>query len=417
MSSRGRVAITGLGAITPIGNTVAEFWPNLLAGKSGVGPITQFDASNLKCRIAAEIKGYDEADHFEAKQARRIERFAQLAVVAAREAHAESGIAESGVAPEDFGCIMGAGIGGISFTEKSVRLLENHGPRKISPFLITNIIPNIAPGHVAIDLNLKGPNMSIVTACAAGTHAIGEAAEMIHRGWAKAMIAGGSESSLCEIALAGFDKMRAVCQDSNDNPEGASRPYDATRSGFVMAEGAGAVVLEDYEFAKARGANILAEIIGFGLTSDAFHVTAPAEGGEGSARALQMALNDAGLKPTDIGYINAHGTSTPLNDKMETMAIKTVFGDYAADLPISSNKSMTGHLLGAAGAVEAVATVKTLIDQTLPPTINLTQPDPECDLDYVTEGARKVTDLRYAVSNSLGFGGHNSVIILSRNGA
>lgn len=417
MHSRPRVAITGLGAITPIGNTAAAFWEGLVAGRSGVGPITQFDAAKFDCRIAAEVQGFDPEQHLDKKEARRIERFSQFAMVVAREAYAQSGIKEAGLDPAMIGCLMGVGIGGIGFIEESCDTLRDRGPGKISPFMIPKIIANIAPGHVAIDLGLKGPNLAIVTACAAGTNAIGEAAEMIRRGAATAMIAGGTESAICPIAIAGFGTMKAVCTDSNDAPEKGSRPYDATRSGFVMGEGAGALVLEDYDFAKARGAKIFAELIGYGLSSDAFHITAPSPGGEGGARAMRMAIKDSGLRLEDFGYINAHGTSTPLNDKLETEAIKTVFGEHARKLAVSSNKSMIGHLLGAAGAVEAVATVMTLTDQIIPPTINYANPDPECDLDYVPNKARKVEGLRAAMSNSLGFGGHNSVIAISINGA
>jgi 3-oxoacyl-[acyl-carrier-protein] synthase II len=413
VSHRPRVAVTGLGAITPIGNDVASFWEALIAGKSGIGTITQFDPSQFDCKIAAEVKGFDAADHLDKKEVRRVERFAQFAMVVARQAYAQSCLKTSGIDLCDVGVVMGCGIGGIGFIEESCNTLRERGPTKISPFMIPKIIANIAPGHVAIDLGLKGPSLAIVTACAAGTHAIGEAAEMIRRGIAKAMIAGGTESAICPIAIAGFDTMKAVCQDSNENPPMASRPFDATRSGFVMGEGAGALILEEMEHARARGARILAEIVGYGLSSDAFHVTAPAPHGEGGARAMRWAVKESGLRPEDFGYINAHGTSTPLNDKLETEAIKTVFGDHARKLAISSNKSMIGHLLGAAGAVEAVATVKTLETQILPPTINYKNPDPECDLDYVPNTARKTSGLRAALSNSLGFGGHNSVVAIA----
>lgn len=414
MQAPRRVAITGLGAITPVGNSPEAFWDGLIHGRSGAGPITHFDPKDLGCRIAAEVKGFDPLSHFDAKNTRKIERFVQFAMVAARQAHAQSGLTPDTIDPNQYGCVMGVGIGGIGFTEESVNLIRDRGPGRISPFMITKIIANGAPGNVAIDLNLRGPNFAIVTACAAGTHAIGEAGEMIRRGAAKVMLAGGTESALCLIAVAGFDQMKAVCQDSNDDPAKASRPFDSTRSGFLMGEGAGMLVLEEWEFAKARGAEILAELVGYGLSSDAHHMTAPSPGGEGGARALKMALDQSELDPSEIGYINAHGTSTPLNDKLETDAVKTVFGDHARKLAMSSNKSMIGHLLGAAGAVEAVATVMTLRNQILPPTINLEHPDPECDLDYVPNTAREVRGLQSAVSNSLGFGGHNCSIVLSR---
>ncbi len=416
MGSRKRVAITGLGAITPIGGTVEEFWGGLVRGESGVGPITQFDPTHFQCRIAAEVKAYDPSAHFDPKDARRIDRFAQFAMIASREAFGQSGLASAGLDPCRIGCVLGVGIGGIAYTEESCEVLKERGPSRISVFLIPRIIANMAPGYVAIDLKLKGPNFALVTACAAGTNALGEAAEIIRRGDAVAMVAGGTEAAICPIAVAGFERMRAICDDSNDAPERASRPFDATRSGFVMGEGAGAIVLEDYEFARARGAPILAELVGYGLSSDAYHVTAPSPGGEGGARAMRMALEHSGLPAEALGYINAHGTSTPLNDKLETEAIKTVFGEHSRRLAVSSNKSMIGHLLGAAGAVEAVATVLTLQEQTLPPTINIRQPDPECDLDYVPNQARKVQGLRAAMSNSLGFGGHNAAVVLALDG-
>lgn len=414
MGSQRRVAITGLGAITPIGNTADEFWQALIAGRSGARLITQFDASQLACRIATEVEGFESRDHFDTKVARRVERFAQFAVIAAREAYAQSGLGEGEIDPEDIGCLIGVGIGGIGYTESSCHTLRDRGSSRVNPFLIPKIIGNMAPAQIAIDLGLKGPNMTITTACAAGCDAIGHAAAIIQRGDAKAMIAGGAESAVCPIAVAGFDKMKALCSDSNDDPARGSRPFDATRSGFVFGEGSGALVLEDYELAEARGATILAELRGYGQSSDAFHVTAPAPHGEGAARAIARALDRAGLDPTEVGYVNAHGTSTQLNDKFEIEAIKTVFGDHASKLAISSNKSMIGHLLGAAGAVEAVATVYTLREQMIPPTINLSNPDPECDLDCVPNTARKVEGIGVAISNSFGFGGHNGCIVISR---
>lgn len=414
MGSRRRVAVTGLGVISPVGNTVDEFWAGLLAGRCGIRAITDFDIEPYPAKIAGQVTGFDPEAHIEPKAARRMERFTQFAVVASKAAYEQSGIASSGLDTAEIGCLMGVGIGGIGFTEESAILQHERGASRVSPFMITRIIPNMAPGQVSIELGLRGPTLAIVTACAAGTHAIGEAAEMIRRGAARAMIAGGAESSISPLAMAGFCKMKALCTDSNDNPAGASRPFDATRSGFVMGEGSGALMLEDWDFAVERGAKILAEVAGYGLTSDAFHITAPPEGAEGSQRAMKMALKDARIAPQDIGYINAHGTSTELNDKMETQAIKAVFGECAPRLPISSTKSMTGHLLGAAGGVEAVASVMSLIDQKVHPTINYRNPDPDCDLDYVPNEARDMPGLKAVLSNSLGFGGHNAVLIFTR---
>lgn len=415
MTQGKRVVVTGMGVVTPIGNTVEEFWESLCEGRSGLGPITKFDASACNCQVAAEVKNLKVEDHFEPKEIRRLEDFVKYPIIAAREASKASGILEAGLAPEDIGCLMGIGIGGIGFIEEQCKLMSEKGARRISPLLIPRIIANIAPGQVSIDLNLKGPSLALVTACAASTHAIGEAAELIRRGDAVAIFAGGSEASICELAIAGFGNMQALASNFNDRPTQASRPFDKNRSGFVMGEGAGMVVLEDYEFAKARGANILAEVKGYGLTSDAFHITAPAPDCEGGARSMALALKKAGLKPEDIDYINAHGTSTPLNDKNETTAIKTIFGDHAYKLAVSSTKSMTGHLLGAAGAIEAIASILAIQNDLIPPTINYTDPDPECDLDYVPNKARQAK-LNYVMSNSLGFGGHNCTLILGRNG-
>lgn len=416
MSDRKRVAVTGLGAITPIGNTVGEFWAGLIAGKSGVGPTTLFDPSKLGCRIAAEVKGFNPKDHFDGKTANRVERFAQFAMIASRQAWEDSGLKDAGVAPEDIGCYVGAGVGGIGHIQESCGILFEKGADRVSPLMIPRIIPNAAPGHVAIELGLRGPCLAIVTACAAGSNAVGEAAEAIRRGAAKVMLAGGAEAALCLIGVAGFDKMRALCADGNDAPEAASRPFDAKRSGFVPSEGAGMLVLEDYDHAVARGARIYAEMAGYAATCDAHHITAPSPDAEGGARALALAIRDARLAPADVGYINAHGTSTDLNDKLETLAIKRVFGEEGARrVPISSIKSMVGHSLAAAGGIEAVATIMALVEQTLPPTINLHNPDPECDLDYVPNAARKVQGLRAAASNSLGFGGHNAVVVFTRD--
>lgn len=416
MTQGRRVVVTGLGAITPLGNDVPTFWEGLKAGRCAIRRITRFDTSQSEVQIAAEVDGLDFEQYFEKKEIRKIEDFTKYAIIAAREAAKQSGILESGLSHDEIGCIMGVGIGGISFIEEQCKLLAERGPRRVSPMLIPKIIANIAPGMVCIDLNLKGPSLSTVTACAAGTHAIGEAASIIKRGDAVAMVAGGSEAAICQVAIAGFGNMQALAGSYNDNPQGASRPFDAGRCGFVMGEGAGILVLEDYDHAKARGAVIFGEICGYGLSTDAYHITAPAPEGEGGARAMAGALKSAGLDPTQIQYINAHGTSTPLNDKNETAGIKKVFGDHAYKMAISSNKSMIGHLLGAAGAVEAIATLLTLREQIMPPTINYTTQDPDCDLDYVPNVARKA-ELEYAMSNSLGFGGHNCSLIFTRNGA
>lgn len=415
MGSRRRVAVTGLGVVSPVGNTVKEYWAGLLAGRSGIRAISDFDTEPYSSKIAGLVEDFDPTAYTDAKSARRMERFTQFAVATCKDAWSESGLGDADLDTAEIGCVLGVGIGGIGFTEESAILQHERGASRVSPFMITKIIPNIAPGQVSIELGLRGPTLSIVTACAAGTHAIGEAAEMIRRGAATAMLAGGAESSITPLALAGFCKMKALCADSNDSPATSSRPFDATRAGFVMGEGAGALVLEEWDHAVKRGANILAEVTGYGLSSDAFHVTAPPEGGEGSQRAMKAALKDAGLAPEDIHYINAHGTSTELNDKMETQAIKAVFGDHAKKLAISSTKSMTGHLLGAAGGIEAVASVMSLVEGKIHPTINYHNPDPDCDLDYVPNEARDLPDLRHALSNSLGFGGHNAVLIFSRD--
>lgn len=413
MTHSRRVVVTGMGAVTPLGNDVPTFWEGLKAGRSGVRRITRFDPTESEVKIAGEVAGLDFEQHFEKKEVRKIEDFSKYAIIAAREAVKQSGIMEAGLESELIGCVMGVGIGGISYIEEQVKLLAERGPKRVSPMLIPKIIANIAPGQVCIDLHLKGPSLSVVTACAAGTHAIGEAYSIIQRGDATAMVAGGAEAAICQVAIAGFGNMQALASSYNDNPEAASRPFDAGRCGFVMGEGAGIVVLEDYEHAMARGAEIMGEVIGYGLTSDAYHITAPAPEGEGGARAIAMALKHAGIAPSEVQYINAHGTSTSLNDKNETMAVKTIFGEHAYKLAISSNKSMIGHLLGAAGAVEAIATMLTLRDQIMPPTINYTTQDPDCDLDYVPNVARKA-EIQYAISNSLGFGGHNCTLVFRR---
>jgi 3-oxoacyl-[acyl-carrier-protein] synthase II len=407
-----RAVITGLGLVTPLGNDVPTTWDGLVAGRSGVGPITHFDASDYSARIAAEVKGFDPAALFGHRDARRMDRFTQFAVAAAGQALDDSGLSLTASNAHRVGAIIGSGIGGIISVLEQAEVLRTRGPRRVSPFLIPMMLPDTAPGQVAITYGLKGPNFAVISACATGANAIGEAAEVIRRGAADAMLAGGAEAGIVPLAFAGFTVMQAV-STRNDEPERASRPFDATRDGFVMGEGGGVVVLESEAHARARGARIYAEIVGYGATADAYHITAPEETGEGAARAMQVALDQAGLAPEQIDYLNAHGTSTVLNDKGETAAIKAVFGDCAYQLPVSSTKSMTGHLLGGAGAVEAVFCALALNEGVLPPTINYEHPDPECDLDYVPNEARRVA-VDVAMSNSFGFGGHNACLILKR---
>jgi beta-ketoacyl-acyl-carrier-protein synthase II len=397
--------------VTPLGLDVPTTWAALCAGRSGIGRITLFDPSPFAVQIAGEVKGFDPLQYIDAKEARRLDRNVQFAVAAAQEAVRDAGL-EIGEAPEEVGVIIGSAVGGIKTLLDAQKTLEEKGPARVSPFCLQNLIPDTASGQVAIVLGAKGPNMAVVSACATGGHAIGEAAETIRRGDARAVIAGGTEAALVPVVLAGFTVMRALAMD-NECPERACRPFDRTRQGFVMAEGCAILVLEDYEYARARGARIYAEVIGYGSTNDAYHLAAPAENGEGAARAMAMALRKAGLRPEEVDYINAHGTGTPLNDKFETAAIKTVFGAHAYRLAVSSTKSMTGHMMGAAGAVEAMVCVLALRDQIIPPTINYRYPDPDCDLDYVPNQARPAR-LRVALSNSLGLGGHNACLIFRR---
>ncbi len=407
-----RVVVTGIGAITPIGNDAQSYWEGLIAGKSGIGPITRYDTSNHTVKIAGEVKGITPEDHFERKEVKKLDRFTQYAVIAAREAFKNSGISLDEMDAHEIGTLIGVGMGGIMTLEEQQEILLRKGPGRVSPFTVPKMIPNMASGMVSIDLGLKGPNSAIATACASATHAIGDAWRIVQRGDAIAMMCGGAESLITPLSIAGFSNMGAL-STSNDTPEEASRPFDALRNGFVMGEGAGMLVIEELEHAQKRGANILAEVIGYGLTGDAFHITSPAPNGEGGSRAIKMALRSAGLEPTEVDYVNAHGTSTALNDKLETQALKTVFGEHAHKLKISSNKSMIGHLIGAAGGVEAVATTLTIKNGKVPPTINLTNPDPECDLDYVPNTAVEA-DINVAISNSLGFGGHNATIVLRK---
>lgn len=409
---RRRVVVTGLGCVSPVGNNVTETWQALLAGKSGSAPITAFDASAHKTKFAAEVKGFDPAAIFGTKDARKMDRFTQLATAATLEAMAQSGLTITESNRDRVGILIGSGIGGILTLVEQYEVMRQRGPDRVSPFLIPMMISDGAAGNIAIRIGARGPNMSLATACASGTNALGEAAEMIRRNAADVMIAGASEAAISAIAMAGMNVMTAL-STRNDDPQTASRPFDKDRDGFVMGEGAGILILESLENAQARGANILCEFSGYGTTDDAHHISAPAEDGAGAANSMRLALQDAGLSLTEVDYINAHGTSTPMNDKSETSAIKTVFGEQAYKIPVSSTKSMTGHLLGASGALEAVISSMTILDNILPPTINYSTPDPICDLDYVPNQARKA-EPRHVMSNSFGFGGHNATLVLSR---
>lgn len=406
-----RVVITGMGLVTPLGNDVPTTWDALTRGVSGAGPITHFDASQHDVRIAAEVKGFDPLQYMDRKQARRTERFTHFALAAAREALAQSGL---DIAPirDDVGVLIGSGAGSLDLLQEQYRLLLSGRPDRVSPFFIPSMPADMATATVSMELGARGLNYSPVSACATGANAIGEAWEAIRRGDATAMIAGGTEAPIVSIAVAAFDSMHAM-STRNDEPTRASRPFDKDRDGFLMGEGAGVVVLEKLEDALARGATPLAEVVGYASTSDAHHVTDPAPGGSGLARAIRRALKKAEIAPEQVGYINAHGTSTPPNDREETAAIKSVFGDHAYKVAISSTKSMTGHMVGAAGGAEAVFTALALLHSKLPPTINYETPDPDCDLDYIPNKARDA-EIEYAVSNSMGFGGHNAVLTLKR---
>ncbi len=414
-SGRGRVVITGMGALTPLGNDVASTWATCRSGTSGIGPITLFDASEFPTKIAGEVKGFDAQAEIGHKEARRSSRCIHLALTAAREAVRDSGIDIASM-PEDVGVLVASGIGGLEFLDRASIALHDFGVRRVSPFTIPGMIPDMPAGMIAIDHGAKGPNYAIVSACASAGHAIGEAAEWIRRGDAVAVIAGGTEASVTGLGIGSFNAMQAL-STRNDEPERASRPFDRERDGFVMGEGAGILILEDYEHATARGARVYAELTGYGATADAYHVTAPNEDGDGARRSIRRALQRAGREPEDVGYINAHGTSTQLNDAAETRAVKAALGDAASTIPMSSTKSMHGHLLGAAGAIEAVITVCAIQDQFVPPTINLDEPDPDCDHDYVPHRGRTAT-IDFALSTSFGFGGHNVCLGFSRtNGA
>lgn len=407
-----RVVITGLGVVTPVGNNVPEFWESLKAGRNGVTEISRFDTSKYSARIAGEVKNFDPAAHMDRKEVRRMDRYTHYAMAAYKQALADSGLKIEGEAANRVGVIIASGIGGTETWEEQHRKLIEHGPDKVSPFFVPMMISDIAAGRVSMDSGAKGINFATVSACASASHAIGEGYGSIILGESDAVICGGAEAPITPLALAGFCAMRAL-STRNDQPEKASRPFDKGRDGFIMAEGSGIVILEEMEHAKARGARIYCELAGYGATADAHHITAPAPGGEGAARAMQRALATAGLKPEEVDYINAHGTSTELNDKYETAAIKSLLGERAAKVAVSSTKSMTGHLLGAAGGVELVATVLCMTNGLIHPTINYENPDPECDLDYVPNQARKA-DIRVALSNSFGFGGHNACLAVRR---
>lgn len=408
-----RVVITGLGAVTPIGNSPAEFWQSLLAGRSGIGPITHFDASRHDCRIAGEVKGFDPLDYLDRKDVKRTDRFVHLAMAATRQALEDADFRITDLNAEQVGVILGTGIGGIRVLEEQQTIYLQKGPDRCSPFMVPMMIANMAAGHLAIHFGAKGPNSCTVTACASGSNAIGDAFRLIQRGEVQAAITGGTEAAVTPLSMAGFSAMKAL-STRNDTPEQACRPFDRDRDGFVMGEGAGILVLEELEHARARGAKIYAEIVGYGLTCDAHHMTNPAPGGEGAARAMRLALKDAGLQPGDVQHINAHATSTPVGDIAEVQAIKSVFGEHVPRLAISATKSMTGHLLGGAGGIATVATALAIHHGWVPPTLNLDNPDPECEgLDFVPHKGRQMA-VEAALVNAFGFGGHNVTLALRR---
>lgn len=403
-----RVVVTGLGAITPVGNDIETTWENIKNGVCGIDYIKSFDTENFKVKVAAEVKDFDPSEYLDRREVRRLDKFSQFALISATQAIKDSNIDLENIDHERFGVVVGSGIGGIGTIEKEHVVMQNKGSNRVSPLFIPMIIGNMAAGNLAIKFGAKGPCTSIVTACATGTDSIGEAFRMIQYDNADIMLAGGTEASITELAISGFTTLTAL--STNSDPKRASIPFDAERDGFVMGEGSGVLVLEELEHAKARGAKIYAEVVGYGQTCDAYHMTSPSPDGEGAARAMKLAMKEAGVEKEQISYINAHGTSTPVNDKFETLAIKAAFGDYAKKVPVSSTKSMTGHLLGAAGAIEAIICIKALEDGFVPATIGYSVPDSDCDLDYVPNHGRK-QELEYAMSNSLGFGGHNGVLL------
>jgi|KBSSwiStaDraftv2_1062776.scaffolds.fasta_scaffold07925_14 3-oxoacyl-[acyl-carrier-protein] synthase II len=412
MAEMRRVVVTGVGAVTPVGNTAEEFWAALIQGKSGIGPVTRFDASSLPTRIAGELKGFDPLRYIDKKDDRKLDPFLKYAIACAAMAVEDAGLNVERVDRTRFGVLVGSGIGGITTLLETHKVLLEKGPDRVSPFFIPMLIINMASGLISMRFGARGPNSSVVTACATGNHAIGDAMRIIQRNDADVMIAGGSEAIILPLTFAGFCQMKAM-STRNDDPGRASRPFDATRDGFVCGEGGGLLVLESLDHALARDARIYAEVVGYGMTGDAHHMTAPDPEADGASRAMSLALRDAGVEPTSVGYINAHGTSTLYNDKSETMAIKRVFGDHARKLAVSSTKSMTGHLLGAAGGIEAIATAFAIHHGILPPTINYETPDPDCDLDYVPNQARK-QDVEIALSNAFGFGGTNATLVLRK---
>ena len=409
---RKRVVITGVGAITPIGNTPVQYWEGLVSGRNGIGEITLFDAHRHTCRIAGEVKNFDPHDYMDRKEAKRMDRFAQFGVAAAIQAQADAQFVINDLNAEQVGVIIGSGIGGLKVLEDQQTIYLNRGPDRCSPFMIPMMIANMAAGLTAIHTGAKGPNSCTVTACAAGSNAIGDAFRLIQGGYAQAMICGGAEAAVTPLSIAGFASARTL-STRNDDPAHASRPFDRDRDGFVLGEGSGILILEELQHALSRQARIYAEIVGYGMTCDAYHMTSPVPGGEGAARAIRMALKDAGLNPEQINYINAHGTSTSLNDSTETAAMKKALGNHAYKVAISSTKSMTGHLLGGSGGIEAVATVLAIANNRIPPTINLENPDPQCDLDYVPNSSRDL-DIEVALSNSFGFGGHNVTLAFKK---
>jgi 3-oxoacyl-[acyl-carrier-protein] synthase II len=409
---RKRVVVTGVGAITPIGNTQSEYWSGLVSGRNGIGNITHFDASHHDCRIAGEVKNFDPQDYMDRKEAKRMDRFAQFGVSAAKQALADAKLVINDLNAEQIGVMIGSGIGGLKVLEDQQTIYLNRGPDRCSPFMIPMMIANMASGLTAIQIGAKGPNSCPVTACAAGSNAIGDAFRLVQNGYAQAMICGGTEAAITPLSIAGFSACKALSL-RNDDPTHASRPFDKDRDGFVMGEGSGILVLEELQHALARGARIYAEIVGYGMTCDAHHITSPPPGHEGAARAMMMALKDASISPEMVSYINAHGTSTPANDSAETIAMKTVFGEHASKLAVSSTKSMTGHLLGGSGGIEGVAAALSVANDRVPPTINHVQADDDCNLDYVPNISRELK-VEVALSNSFGFGGHNVALVFKK---
>ena len=411
-ANRRRVVVTGLGMVASVGVGVEEPWKNLVEGKSGIGPITRFDSKDFDTHFAGEVKNFDPTNWIDKREVKKIDLYAQYAMAAAKIAVADSKIDFKAMDAKRGGCVIGTGIGGLTTVEEQYDRFREKGPGKLSAFLVPKMMANAASGQIGIELGLKGPNHAVASACASGAHALGDALRLIQEGWADTIVSGGAEATVCYLGVGGFNALHALSV-RNDAPEKASRPFDKDRDGFVLSEGAGVLVLEEYEQAKARGAHIYCEFLGFGATCDAYHITAPDETADGPCRAMRMAIEDAGVRPEDVDYINAHGTSTAYNDKIETAAIKLAFGDHARKLAVSSTKSMTGHALGAAGGIEAVISALAVERGVLPPTINYETPDPDCDLDYVPNTARKA-DVKVVLSNSLGFGGHNAVLCFGK---